>query len=94
MQDGNVVAKSVITGPAVFKYYIYDLQMVGTHKLSEGQAFIDSGGTHGFRAVPYTDDVTIYNPNKTELLWKIDRDNLHSLRLTSNSRQRQSTWEH
>jgi hypothetical protein len=71
---------------AVFKYYIYDLNMIGTHKLSEGKSFVDSNQTHGFKAEPSTDNVTIYNPGKTELIWKLDRTNAKSLRsITDNN---------
>lgn len=76
----GATAKAVITGPAVFKYYIYDLNMTGDNKLSDGLSFVDANQTHGFKAVPWSDNVTIYNPNKTELIWKLDRDDIKSLR--------------
>lgn len=73
-------AKAVIYGPAVFKYYIYDVEMIGTNKLNQGKSFVDRSQVHGFKAVPYSDDVTIYNPNNSELIWKLSRDNIKTLR--------------
>lgn len=78
-------ARSELSGPAVFKYYIYDLKMLPNRKLSEGLSFVDSSQTNGFKAVPWNDAVTIYNPGKTELIWKLDRDNIKTLRSISDS---------
>jgi len=77
----GAVAKATISGPAVFKYYFYDLKILEEgRKLSEGQSFIDSGSTNNFKAIPWTDNVKIYNPGNTELLWQIERDDIKSLR--------------
>lgn len=79
----GATAKAIIQGPAVFKYYIYDLIMSGNNKLNQGLSFVDTTQTQGFKAVPYLDDVTIYNPNKTELIWRISRDHIKSFRSIS-----------
>lgn len=70
---------------AVFKYYIYDLKMLGEHKLSEARSFVDSNQTNGFKAEPSSDGTTIYNPGKMELVWKLDRDNIKTLRSISDA---------
>lgn len=71
--------------PAVFKYYIFDLTMSAGRTLSEAQCFTDSTGTRGFKALPENSSVTLYNPGKTELIWKLQRENIKSLRSISDS---------
>lgn len=77
------------TNPAVFKYYIYDLNMLsnaGTmYKMTDAKSFIDSTTTNGFKAVPENTSVTIYTPGKSELMWRLDRDNIKSLRSIADS---------
>jgi hypothetical protein len=69
---------------AEFKYYIYDISMVGDAKLSDAQSFTDLGGTNGFRAVAAADDTAIYYPGKSELIWKIDKENIKTIRSYDN----------
>lgn len=71
--------------PAVFKYYIFDLQIASGHSLTEAKSFVDSTGTNGFKALPEDASVTLYNPGKTELLWRLQRDNIRSLRSIADS---------
>lgn len=71
--------------PAVFKYYIYDLNLNSGKKMTDAQSFIDSTTTNGFKAVPENASVTLYNPGRTELLWRLDRDNIKSLRSIADS---------
>lgn len=71
--------------PAVFKYYIYDLVLYSGKKLTDAQSFVDSNTTNGFKAVPENTNVTLYNPGKTELIWRLDRDNIKSLRSIADS---------
>lgn len=85
MPVSGIINDSNPANSAVFKYYIYDLSMVGTHKLSEGKSFVDSNQVHGFKAGPAADNLTIYNPGKMELIWKLDRDNIRTLRSISDS---------
>jgi hypothetical protein len=73
------------TTPAVFKYYIFDLQMAAGRTLTEAECFTDSTGTNGFKALPENASVTLYNPGKTELLWKLQRENIRSLRSIADS---------
>lgn len=68
------------SNPAVFKYYIFNLYLKPGKKLSDAKSFSDMNYTNGFRAVPENSSVTLYNPGKTELIWKIQRDNIRSLR--------------
>jgi hypothetical protein len=85
--DVNYV-KGVIhsdSNPAVFKYFIYDLKMNGTYQISSAKSFVDSTGTRGFKAIPEDASVTLYNPGKTELLWRLQRDNVKTLRDISES---------
>lgn len=81
----GAIAKAVLDGPAIFKYYIYDLQMVGTHKLTEVKSVVDSSQTHGFKAIPWADNLFLYNGNNTEFLWKIDRSDIKTLRSINDS---------
>lgn len=78
------IIHSTVT-PAVFKYYIFDLAMATGRSLSEAKAFTDSTGTTGFKALPENSSVTLYNPGKTELIWRLQRDNIKSLRSISDS---------
>lgn len=71
--------------PAVYKYYIFDLNIANGHTLAEAQCFTDSTGTTGFKAVPENASVTLYNPGKTELIWKLQRENVRSLRSIADS---------
>lgn len=78
------IINSAVT-PAVFKYYIYDLNLYTGKKMTDAKSFIDSNSTNGFKAVPENASVTLYNPGKTELLWRLDRDNVKSLRSIADS---------
>lgn len=81
----NARVRSQISGPGVFRYYIYDLRMIAGKKLSDGKSFADSSQTNGFKAVPWNDLVNIYNPGQMEMIWKLDRDNIKTLRSISDS---------
>lgn len=85
--DVNYVSGTINsdTTPAVFKYYIYDLQIASGHSITEAKCFVDSTGTRGFKALPENASVTLYNPGKTELLWKLQRENIRSLRSIADS---------
>lgn len=85
--DVNYVSGTINSDsdPAIFKYYIFDLKMNGTHSLSEAKCFVDSTGTTGFKAIPADTAVTLYNPGKTELIWKLQKENIKTLRSISDS---------
>lgn len=85
--DVNYVSGTIHsdTTPAVFKYYIFDIKMAAGRTMSEAKCFTDSTGTNGFKALPENASVPIYNPGKTELIWKLQRDNVRSLRSISDS---------
>lgn len=64
----------------VCKYYITDLIMSTGKTISEGKSFVDENGDYNFKAIPYVDNCTVYNPGKTNLLWSLDRQNIKSIR--------------
>jgi hypothetical protein len=71
--------------PAIYKYFIYDLKLNSGKKISDAKCFTDSTGTNGFKANPEDASVTLYNPGKTELIWKLQRNNVKTLRSISDS---------
>lgn len=85
--DVNYVSGTINSdiNPAVFKYYIFDLKMAAGKSITQAQCFADSTGTRGFKALPENSSVTLYNPGKTELIWKLQRENIKSLRSISDS---------
>lgn len=78
------IVNSTVT-PAVFKYFIFDLVMVSGKKLTDAKCFADSTGTRGFKALPENANVTLYNPGKTELIWRLQKDNIKTLRSIADS---------
>lgn len=66
--------------PAIFKYYIYDLDILPERMLSQARSFVDENGVRGFKARPETNDVILFNPNNSELIWRLEKDNIKSLR--------------
>lgn len=81
--SGNPVAHT-----AVYRYYIYDLNItVSGKKLSNAKSFVNTDAL--FVANGEVDTTTtkleLYNANRTPLIFKIDRDNVKSLRDVDNS---------
>lgn len=60
-------------------------------KLTQAKAFADSTGVRGFKALPENNLVTIYNPGRMELIWKIQKDNIKSLRSVTDTNSKNPT---
>ncbi len=82
VSDAEYVSGSLADDTAVYRYYIYDINLSPGRKLSDAEAFVVPD--HGFyvNAVvdPVTSTIEVYNTNQTALIYRIDRDNVKSLR--------------
>lgn len=88
VSDMVLVSGDPTLGTAVYKYYIYNLQVtVAGKKLSDAKSFGNAGAQFVASAVvdPTTSQLMMYNANQSTLLWKIDRDNIKTLRDNNNS---------
>lgn len=62
----------------VVKYYIYNLSLIPGKTLADAVAYTVDSDTSSFQMLAV--DSKIYNPNNAHLLWKIDKENIKSLR--------------
>lgn len=84
----DIKLHKTITGGAQnqYRYYIYDLQIVAGHAISEvTQATTDTTFTSTAIADPVSGKFTVYNPNMQALIFPVNKTNVASLRDTSNN---------
>lgn len=82
VNDIEYVSGDVGAGTAVYKYYIYDLAMLGSNKFVDAMSFAEPTLNFYANAVPdaTTSAVEVYNANRSALIYKLDRDHVKSLR--------------
>jgi len=88
VSDMVLVSGDPTLGTATYKYYIYNLNItVAGKKLSDAQSFGNAGSQ--FVAAAVTDTTSglfeLYNSNQSALIYKIDRDNIKTLRDNDNN---------
>lgn len=82
ISDAEYVSGDLSTGTAIYRYYVYDVQMTGSNVLSNAKSMARSDAGFYTNIVPdtITNRNEVYNANRTSLLYRIDRDNVKSLR--------------
>lgn len=82
VSDIEYVSGSLSDDTAIYRYYVYDIKMLGSNKLSNAQSFVVPGVGFYTNAVPdpISGTVEIYNANRTALIYRLDRDDVKSLR--------------
>lgn len=82
VSDAIYVSGEVTDRSATFRYYVYDIKINAGYKFSDAKSMINS--STGFMTNLVQDSVTssveIYNTNQTSLIYKVDRNNVKSLR--------------
>lgn len=82
VSDVEYVSGDLSDDTAIYRYYIYDLNMASGQKLSSARAFVTSGV--GFYTNAVLDSVSglpeLYNANRTALIYRIDRNDVKTLR--------------
>lgn len=89
VSDMVLVSGDPTTGTAVYKYYIYNLKItVAGKKLSNAQSFGNTSSQFVAAAVvdPSSTQFELYNSNQNALIYKIERDNIKTLRDNDNNR--------
>jgi hypothetical protein len=88
VSDMVLVSGDPTLGTAVYKYYIYNLNInVAGKKLADAQSFNNVGSQFVAKAVldPSSQSFLLYNSNASALIFKIGRDNISSLRDVDNN---------
>lgn len=88
VSDMVLVSGDPTLGTAVYKYFIYNLKItVAGKKLSDAKSFGNAGAQFVAAAVvdTTTNQLMMYNSNQSALIYKIDRDNIKSLRDNENN---------
>lgn len=88
ISDMMLVSGDPTLGTAVYKYYIYNLNInVAGKKLSDAKSFSNTGSQFVAAAVvdPVTNLLEMYNSNQSALIFKIGRDNIKTLRDNTNN---------
>lgn len=88
VSDIYLVSGNPVTHTAVYRYYIYDLAItVNGKKLSDAKSFINSDALFVANGEidPDTAKLELYNANRTPLIFKIERDDVKSLRDIDNN---------
>ena len=82
VNDIEYVSGDVDAGTAIYRYYIYDLELTGSNKISNAQSFVNSATGFYTSAVLDTESekVEVYNANRSALVYRLDRDHVKSLR--------------
>ena len=82
VSDIEYVSGDVGAETAIYRYYIYDLNMSSGSRLSNAQSYVAPALSFYTQAVEdtITEQVEVYNANKTALLYRLDRDHVKSLR--------------
>jgi hypothetical protein len=82
VSDIQYISGSLTSDTATYKYYVYDITLNAGKKLSDARSYIASGTGFYVNAVmdPITAAVELYNTNQTALIYKVDRNNVKSLR--------------
>lgn len=82
VSDIQYISGNLNDDTATYRYYVYDIAMNPTKKLSDARAYIASGTNFYVNAVidSVTDVVELYNTNQTALIYKVDRNHVKSLR--------------
>lgn len=82
ISDVNYVSGNIADDTAIYRYFIYDLTMAAGKKLSDAQSFVLPSASFYVNTIPdsISNEVEIYNANNTGLIFKLDRDNVKSLR--------------
>lgn len=80
--DMQYVSGDVAANTAIFKYYIYDLKLLPGFKLSQAQGYAVSNTGFYTNVVKdaTTNQVEIYNNNRQALIYRLDRNDVKSLR--------------
>lgn len=85
VSDFELVSGNPNNGTGVYRYYVYDIRMTAGKTLADAKSYALSDV--GFYAQAVVDQVSnkveVYNANQTSLIWKLDRDNVKSLRSAS-----------
>lgn len=82
VSDIEYVSGDLSTNTAIYRYYIYDLNMAAGQKLSSARSFVSAGANFYTNAVPdsSSNQVEVYNANRTALIYRLNRDNVKTLR--------------
>lgn len=82
VSDIEYVSGSLSAGTAIYRYYIYDLTLAANQRLASARAYVVAGNSFYTNAVAdqASGAVELYNANKTALIYRIDRDDVKTLR--------------
>lgn len=82
VSDIEYVSGDLTTDTAVYRYFIYDLNILSGHQFSEAKSFVKSETGFFVNAVddPVSGSPEVYNTNKTALIYRLDRDDVKTLR--------------
>lgn len=82
VSDIEYVSGDLSLGTAVYRYYIYDINMLGGFKMTDAKSYVFASRNFYTAAVddPASGHPEAYNTNQTALIYRIDRDHVKSLR--------------
>lgn len=82
ISDIQHISGLLVDDTAIYRYYVYDINLNSGKKLSDARAYIVAATNFYVNAVAdtVTTSIELYNTNQTALIYKIDRDNVKSLR--------------
>ncbi|WEM34259.1 hypothetical protein [Xanthomonas phage X1] len=82
ISDAAYVSGNLTTKEATYRYYVYDIAMNAGKKLSDARSFVVASSGFYTNAVidSVTSSVELYNANQTALIYKVDRQDVKSLR--------------
>jgi len=82
VSDVEYVSGELASGTAIFRYYIYDLQMETGRRVDEIKALIRADRSFYVNTVEdvASEQVELYNTNRSALIYKLDRDHVKTLR--------------
>lgn len=87
VSDIEYVSGDLSNRTAIYRYYIYDLNINGANKLSDAGVYVSPALGFYTEAVtdPTTSKVELYNANQTALIYRIDRDHVKTVRSNADS---------